>query len=381
MPNVKLDKLDMAVFVLVALCLAGLALAGFISDPSRRPDRIAYLHPALGATPNVWLADIDNPQQRQQLTHSEQGIFDFDISPDGRWLAYAERMPGGSVTLRLLDMRGGQRRELVDCAALNALCSAPAFSPSGDMLAYQRAETLGGSYGLSRIWLVDMNGASYETIPLIGDSQVVGHSPLWSGDSNTLAFYSADSTQPGILIYDLQPRGDEEAQLRFIPSAHGSMGSLAPNGQQVIFPDLVFRESQFYSHLQIADLAAREFAAFTDPNGPTDDVAARYSPDGRLIAIARRYTDSRWTPGHQIYVRELEAGDRAWQAVAYDADYSTSYMRWDRAGKRLVTQRFPLHAQATDNGPARPEIWIHELASGLSRMIVRDAYLPQWAPS
>ena len=38
------------------------------------------------------------------------------------------------------------------------------------------------------------------------DKQVVGHSPIWSADSNTVAFYSADVTQPGILIYDFIPR-------------------------------------------------------------------------------------------------------------------------------------------------------------------------------
>lgn len=377
----KLDKLDIAVIVIVALCLAGLALAGYISDRGRPPARIAYLYPALGAAQNVWLADIAEPGHKRQLTFSERGVFDFDISPDGRWLAYAERMTGGSVTLRLLDIRGGQWQELVDCAALKALCSAPVFSPNGDMLAYQRAEALGTSFGLSRIWLVDMTSAGYATVPLIGDSQVVGHSPRWSGDSKTLAFYSADSSQPGILIYDLAPRGDDEAQLRFIPSSHGTMGALSPSGRQVIFPELVFRDSQFYSRLQIADLAKREFAAFTDPNGPTDDVAAGFSPDGRRIAIARRYTDSRWTPGHQVYLRDLEAQADGWQAVAYDEEYSASYFRWDGAGARLVMQRFPLYGDAAKSEPARPEVWVYDLASGQSQMIAADAYLPQWAKS
>ncbi len=377
----KLDKLDIAVFVIVALCLAGLGAAAYISDPNRQPARIAYLYPALGAAQNVWLADISEPNHRRQLTFSERGIFDFDISPDGRWLAYAERMTDGSVTLRLLNISSGQRRDLVDCAELKALCSAPVFSPNGEMLAYQRAEALGGSFGLSRIWLVDMTSSAYDTVPLIADSQIVGHSPRWSGDNHTLAFYSADSSQPGILLYDLVPRGDDDAQLRFIPSSHGTMGALAPNGRQVIFPELVFRDNQFYSHLQIADLAQREFAAFTDPDGPTDDVAAQFSPDGSMIAIARRYTDSRWTPGHQVYLRELTAEADDWQPVAHDAAYSASYFRWDGAGARLVMQRFPLYGDASKSEPARPEVWVYELATGESRMIIADAYLPQWAAS
>lgn len=377
----KLDKLDVAVIIIVSLCLAGVAVAAYLSDPARQPARVAYLYPALAATQNVWISDIGTPGHQQQLTFSERGVFDFDISSDGRWLAFADRTAGRSVTLRLLDIPSGQVRDLVNCEAVNALCTAPVFSPNGEMLAYQRAEALGTSYGLSRIWLVNLLSASYDTMPLIGDTQVVGHSAIWSGDSNTVSFYNADSSQPGILLYDLVPRGDDGMQLRFIPSAYGAMGTLAPNGQLVVFPDLVFRDGQFYSHLQIADLANKEFAAFTDSNGPIDDVAAQFSPDGRTVAIARRYTDSRWTSGHQVYVGDLSAETDNWQAVAYDPDYSTSYFRWDAAGKRLVMQRFPLYGDAEAGEPAKPEVWIHDLTSGESRKIIEDAYLPQWVAS
>lgn len=379
--KLKLDKLDIAVSIIVVLCLAGVAIAAYLSDPGRQSARVAYLYPALGSAQNVWLSNVDEPDHQQQLTFSERGIFDFDISRDGRWLAYAERAAGGSVTLRLLDISNGQKRDLVDCVSLNALCTAPVFSPNGEMLAYQRAEALGTSFGLSRIWLVDLTSISYNTIPLISDNQVVGHSALWSADSNTVSFYSADSSQPGILLYDLVPRGDDGVQLRFIPSAHGTMGALAPSGQQVIFPDLAFRDSQFFSHLQIADLAKKEFAAFTDSNAPIDDVAAQFSPDGRQVAIARRYTDSRWTPGHQVYLRELAGGPDDWQAVAYDPDYSTSYFRWDAGSAALVMQRFPLYGDAAAGEPAKPEVWIHDLAGDASRKIIEDAYLPQWVGS
>ena len=375
----KLDRLDIAVIILVAICLLGVIAAAIFSDPARRSARVAYLFPALGAAQNVWLADIDS-DHRQQLTFSEGGIFDFGISPDGRWLAYAERVANGSVTLRLLDIPSGNTRDLVDCASIKALCSSPVFSPNGELLAYQRAEALGGSFGLSRIWLVDLLSADYDSVPLIGDTQIVGHTPLWSGDSNTVAFYNADSAQPGILLYDISPRGDDEARLKFIPSAHGTMGSLSPSGRQVIFPELVFRDAQFFSHLQIADLAKKEFAAFTDPNGPVDDVAARFSPDGARVAIARRYTDSRWTPGHQVYTRDLAATDAEWQAVAYNPDYNSSYFRWNQSGTRLVMQRFPLKADA-DGQPARPQVWVHDFASGSTRQIADDAYAPQWAGS
>lgn len=378
----KLDKLDIAVFSLVALCLLGVGAAAWLMDPARQPTRVAYLYPATGGAQNVWTVDIDEPEAKEQLTFSERGVFDFDFSADGRWLAFAERSQAGAVTLRLLDVAQDRRVDLVDCVALKANCTTPVFSPDGKWLVYQRAESIGGRYGLPRIWLVNVSSQERETVPLIADKQVVGHSPVWSADSNTVAFYSADVTQPGILIYDFFPRGDDDVQLRFIPSSHGTMGSLAPNGQQLIFPELIRRGEQFFTHLRIADLAQKTFAAFTDPQGPHDDVGAQWSPDGETIAFARRYTDERWTPGHQLYLRGVGAAEDDLRPVAHEARFTNSYFRWNQAGDALVMQRFPLvRAENSGDGPALPEIWVHQLASADSRKIATDAFLPQWAGS
>ncbi len=374
----KLSKLDAAAMLIVLFCLTAVAVIGFVSDPARQSPRVAYLAPAMDAVQNVWLAEIDQPAAQRQLTFSESGVYDFDFSPDGRWLAYAERTPPAAVTLRLLDVPNRRVIDLVDCVALNAYCTTPVFSPDGAKLAYQRAESDNGRYGLSRIWLVDMTSPTYETIPLIADTQVVGHTAVWSRDSRAVAFYSADARQPGILIFNFAPPADDAVQLRFIPSSHGAMGTVAPNGRAVIFPEIVRRDGQFFSHLRLADLLDKQFAAFTDPQAPTDDVSAQWSPDGETIAFARRYTDQRWTNGYQLYVRPLTAADDL-APIAYSERYSTSYFRWNPSGSRLVMQRFPLlHQDGTRDQNARPEIWVHDFETETSFKIAADAYLPQW---
>lgn len=375
----KVTKLDVAVFLIVALCLAGVGIAAIIGDPARQPIRVAYLYPATSATQNVWAAEIDNPAAREQLTFSERGVYDFDFSPDGRWLAFAERTGKGVVTLRLLDIPNRRTIDLVDCVTLKAYCTTPKFSPDGDMLAFQRSESVNGLYGLSRIWLANMTNAEYETVPLLADSQVVGHSAVWAADGNTIAFYSADAREPGILIYDFVPRAGDDAQLRFIPSSHGTMGTISPNGQQIIFPEIVFRGDQLFTHLRIADLLEKEFAAFTDPDGPADDANARFSPDGDTVALARRYTDNRWTPGHQLYLRSLSDENAELVPIAYDPRYNTSYFHWNGAGKRLVLQRFPLRTEDGSRDPkATPEVWVYDIESGQATRIAQDAFLPQW---
>ena len=375
----KLSKLDTVVFAIVALCLLAVGIVAIVSDPARQPLRVAYLYPATSSPQNVWMSEIDNPDARAQVTFSEYGVYDFDFSPNGELLAYSERSGAGIVSLRLLDMRSGRTVDLVDCAAQSAYCTTPVFSPDGGKLAYQRSESLSGTFGLPRIWLVDMASPSYETARLIEDTRVVGHSPVWAANGNTIAFYSSDTREPGILIFDFVPRAGSDVQLRFIPSSHGAMGTISPNGQRIIFPEIARRGEQFFTHLRLADLSEKTFTAFTDPDGPSDDANARWNPDGQTLALARRYTDNRWTPGHQLYLRSARDGDEALRPILYDERYNTSFFRWNQSGKRLVMQRFPVgRSSDSDKRKPLPEVWVYDLESGDASMIVADAFLPQW---
>ena len=375
----KLSKLDAVVFGIVTLCLLGVALAAIVSDPARQPIRVAYLYPATSSPQNVWMAEIGNPDAQEQVTFSEYGVYDFDFSPNGDWLAFSERGEAGIVNLRLKDMRGGRVIDLVDCESQDAYCTTPVFSPDGGKLAYQRSESFGGSYGLSRIWLMDMTSGNYETDRLIADSRIVGHSPVWAANGNTIAFYSSDVREPGILIFDFVPRDGSDAQLRFIPSSHGAMGAISPNGERIIFPEIALRGEQFFTHLRVADLRDKSFAAFTDPDGPADDVNARWNPNGQTVALARRYTDKRWTAGHQLYLRSANDEDKALAPILYDERYSTSYFRWNQTGERLVMQRLPLAGgNAAEKRQRVPEIWTYDLESGDSSKIAENAFVPQW---
>ncbi len=153
----RLSKLDISVFIIVLSCLAALVIAAYVNDPSRQPIRVAYLYPATAGAQNVWLAEIDNAKAQQQLTFSKFGVYDFDFSADGNWLAYGDRTEAGLVTLRLLDMRSRESIDLADCAARLADCRSPAFSPDGGTLAYQRSNLENGAYQSAHIWLVDMH--------------------------------------------------------------------------------------------------------------------------------------------------------------------------------------------------------------------------------
>ena len=375
----RFSKLDISVFIIVLACLAALVIAAYVNDPSRQPIRVAYLYPATAGAQNVWLAEIDNAKAQQQLTFSKFGVYDFDFSADGNWLAYGDRTEAGLVTLRLLDMRSRESIDLADCAVRLADCRSPAFSPDGGTLAYQRSNLENGAYQSAHIWLVDMHSPSYETVPLIDDPHAVGHSPVWSADGQRIAFYSADEHEAGIVIVDVASLDGGELDLHFIASSHGTMGALAPDGQRIVFPEVVRRGERLFSHLRIADLQNKVFADFSDPEGPVDDVTAQWSPTSETVALARKYTDARWTAGHQLYLRSTNPSETTLTPIVYDERYNTSYFRWNAAGDRLVLQRFPmLDDSESQNQPAQPEVWVYALESDSALMIVENAFLPQW---
>lgn len=383
--HMKLSKLDRVVIIISLLSIVGIAVTSWINDAVQIRDRVAYLFPAFGGVQNVWMADNENPDNQRQLTFSEYGILDFDVSTDGRWLAFADKNAESATRIRVLDIQNKAVIELVDCIALDAYCTTPVFSPDGTKLAYQRSALVAEQFEETRIWWVDMTTYDYETQPLLADDLIVGHSPVWSQDNNTLAFYSigvADEhdhpLESGIVIYDFVPRGDDDIQLRFIPSTHGSMGTISPDGQTIIFPEIVNRGTQYFSYLQIADIFNKELLAFTDPEGNTDDVVAQWSPDGQKVAFARRYIDERWTKGHQLYIQDVV--DESITAFAYDERYNTSYFRWNNDGSRMVLQRFPLENEdGTAVNDAHPEIWVVDLETSELFKIIDNAFLPQWA--
>ena len=373
------SKLDVAVGLVALICLAGAGIVAEISVPAGQPLRVAYLFPANGGVPNVWTAEIGDPASKEQLTFSEFGVYDFDFSLDGNWLAYSERTREGVGILRLLYLRERRTIDPFYCIEAAANCGGPVFSPDGSRLAYERSELLGNAYGLPRIWLIDMHSPDFDTVPLIADADISGRAPVWAAEGNTLAFYSADSHEPGILIHEFVPHEGDEAHLHFIPSSHGTVGTISPDGLQIIFPEIVRRGEQHFAHLRKVDLQNREYTSFTDPEGPTDDVSVRWSPDGDTVALARKYTDNRWTAGHQLYLRSSGGEDETLTPVVFDERYSTSYFRWNQKGDRLVMQRFPLlDGTGADARPPSPEVWTYDLKKGESSKIVENAFVPQW---
>ncbi|MFH1893638.1 MAG: protein kinase [Candidatus Zixiibacteriota bacterium] len=109
------------------------------------------------------------------------------ISPDGQTIAFSadtSLIPGESKTgcIYSIPVAGGQIRRLTD-----TLCSQPAFSPDGKMLAYVKecAPLTKDEDWHSDIWAVPVDGG----VPIqISDMQGAVLGPVWSPDSRMIVF-------------------------------------------------------------------------------------------------------------------------------------------------------------------------------------------------
>jgi Tol biopolymer transport system component len=370
---VPVSRLDVTVAIVAVLLVSATIGLSYFSSPERAGSMVAFLYPAYGGLQNVWMAPVNNPQDAIQVTNAKAGIYDFNVSPDGHYIAYAERSEDTNLNdIYLLNMQSRQVQQLTNCSAEGADCRTPVFRPGGGLIAYERmtAPDKNVGYGAIRIWLLDLSKQPYTTRPLSDDSQFIGHSPQWSDDGNTIAFFSADITNPGIMVYSFVT-DEGEKSLKFVPSNNGVVGTLSPSGRKMVFPDVTQSAQGIVTQLKITDLDKLEFLPLTDSSEPVEDNGAAWNPDGKHLAIERRYSDDRYTKGFQIYLFDPDTGQL--DPLSVDARYSHGYMEWNSTGDKLVFQRFAL-----DVGNARPEIWVRDMTTGELVQISDNAFLPRF---
>lgn len=340
----------------------------------RRP-RVAYLAPATSSPNNIWIADPTDPASAKQATFSPSGIFNYSVSPDGSKIAFSERNTNtGTTDIKLLDLDSGGIQQITNCQDAN--CTTPVWRPDGQVIGYERSE-LNSSFtnvGVSptRIWLIDLTSTPPTTRPLFSDSQMLGYGLQWSADGNRITVF--DTNSQGILFHQFNP----ESTIA-IPSRYGSPGWLSPDGTRVVYPEVVFQQSEAHSYLQLVDLKTQDIKSLTSPDDPIDDDSAAWSPDGKTLAIARRYLDDRYTRGKQLYL--LNPDDSSVQEILFDPQYQLGAFIWDPNGTQLVIQRFPDPVAMGDpNNPGKPEIWTVDVATKKLTKIADDAFFPDWVP-
>jgi Tol biopolymer transport system component len=337
-----------------------------------RRSRVAYLAPAIHddppAPPNLWTVDPADPTSAKQITFNSAGIFpDYAASPDGTRIAFAQPGADGTADLYLMTLDTGAIQRVTRC--VDASCQSPSWSPDGTRIVYERVELNTNlqqlDRGVPRAWIVNLNDLS--TTPLLVNSQLLGKQPRWSPDGSQIAVY--DQNAHGTIIYNLT-----DGSSSIITSAQDETGLFDPSGKRMVYPDLLQTQIGFSTTLAIADLGAQQVHPLTSKDqASVDDRQAAWTPDGKLLAVTRRYLDESQTAGAQVYLINPDTAEV--QPLIKDPQYNHGAIAWDPTGNQLVMQRFP-----TTNQDGQPSIWVYNMQTKAIREIATNAYLPQWIP-
>jgi len=378
----RLTLFDMLVLGTAVMLIASIGLTMILTSDGGSGPQIVYFQRGDSGRENIWVAYANDPDSARRLTDAENPILEFDMHPGGQQLVFSMRdRTTTRAELYLMDMRSRAITPLTNCATQDADCTAPVFRANGDLLAYQRVDfnsDLGLGVSPARIWLLDLSTEPPSTYPLIDDSQVLGHSPIWSADGSRLAFY--DNGSGGIIVYNFEANeAAGENPIAFIPTATGLTGSFAPDGNALVFPELVFEENApVRAHLQIADLEDGVFRVLSDPGEQVDDQQAVWGPSGEYIAIGRDYAETN-QPGTQIYLYDTE--DATIDPLLVDEQYDHGFMQWSADGEWLTMtrfQRFDQFGNYFTEGVL--EVWTYNLPERRLYKIAENARMPAWIP-
>lgn len=332
---------------------------------------IVYIGFGDEGTENLFKLDLET-HRTTQLTDAPNGINDYDMSSDGQWVAYSSAVRGQLFELWALNLENDQLIQLTNCTQAQGSCFDPAWSPDGRQIAYTRRDidTETGFAISEHVWLVDF--AMLESRLLFDDVTVESRAPEWSPVGERIAVYISNSQ--GVYVQDFR-----SGQGLLIPTQQGIVGTFSPDGNGLVYPVLVqgVLGPTYYTHLELARF---EQLGLEAPEGllisgtretPVEDIVAAFHPDGQHIAISRRYLDSNYTEGTQVYLLDLATMQA--EPLVVDPNYSHGYMQWSPDGSLLLMQRY--NFESTRN---HTEIWMYDLGTGDLKRLVDNGFSPQF---
>jgi Tol biopolymer transport system component len=288
------------------------------------------------------------------ITASRENVGLVAASPSGAEIAYTSQVDNARWSLSITSLGGATKRALR--TNQEDFVSSLAWSPAGDVLAYELSQVFDSAVSRPRIWLVRTDGS--DAALLYGRGQESGSNPVWARDGRQLAFY--ENQQRVIGIYDFTTR------VRTVPSLVDSPVSWAPDGTTLVYADRPVDGP--LAELRTVQPGMTQPQRLVDGTGA--DTSPVWSPAGDWIAFLRQdeAADGLWVvrpDGSEAHPIQLEAG------------WTYSAPVWAPDGSAVAFNRRPAHV-GVDN--AEPEIWIAPPNYKKPRQLAFAGRLAAWVP-
>jgi hypothetical protein len=291
------------------------------------------------------LAAADGGSERE-LLREPAGIEDMTIAPDGNEALITVPRSAERSALLLVNLEDGSMRPLVNSPDVSA--RAAAWSPNGNLIAFERRTMQDDTIGDPVIWLAQPDGTSFGPVT---EGEQVGSTPVWSPDGSRLAF--TETTSQTVAIYAFTNA------FQTFPQSSGEPVTWSPDSAALIYTSSAGK-------LWRADLASGQHAPLSPQQRGSAQTPA-WSPDGQWVALVRQENP---TAASTLWLLRPDGSDQ--RQLTPPGSASDSQPVWSPDSQHLAFLR-----TGSDGSSAA---WVFDRASGEQREVAQDVARVVWVP-